>query len=454
MINKSFDLNNEFKSINFQSKKLEKRFKKTMVKLEKQPDKSILSSTGSRSEAKAVYRMLDNEKFEMNEILNSHKEATIERIINSDNKIILAVQDTMSVNYSTHIKTKGLGYNCDKSLGINVHSCLALTEDGIALGVLYQSSYTREERKTEHKNDWQKRRRPIEEKESYRWLETMEESNQNIPDKIKVINICDREGDMYELFEKAIIENRNFLIRIVQNRVTINNEKIIDDIRRETIKGTVEVTIPRDSRNNIQERTATLGINFKSYEIKVPAKIKREQSTKTLKINVIYVKEQNSEKEPIEWILMTNEAISSYEEAFIFVNYYIQRWKIERFHYVLKSGCNIEKIQQRDVEKIIPLILMYSIISVMILNMTYLSRLNPELPCSAIFDEEEWKTLYCISNKTKLPPSEAYSINEAIKYISELGGYKAAKSDGPPGLKVVWIGLSKLLLLLDYKSFL
>ena len=454
MISKDFDLNNEFKSINFQSKKLEDRFRKTVLKLEKQPDKSILSSTGSRSEAKAVYRMLNNDKFEIAEILKAHQEATIKRINNSEIKVILAVQDTTSINYDSHPKTKGLGYNCEKSLGINVHSSLALTEDGVALGILYQNSYTRLIRKTIHKSDYQRRNRPIEEKESYRWLEAMEESSRNIPSEVKVINVCDREGDIYELFEKAISENKNFLIRISQNRITTDNKKIIDDIKKVKLKGTVSVTIPRDSRNNIEERIAKLGITYKNYEIKVPEKIKTKDSIASLKINVIYAKEQTNEFEPIEWILMTTEETNSYEEAFKLVGYYVHRWKIERFHYTLKSGCNIEKIQQRDVEKIYPLILIYSIISVTILNMTYLARVNPELPCSVIFDTDEWQTLYCISNKTKIPPNEVYSINEAIKYISELGGYKAAKSDGPPGLKVIWLGLTKLHLLLDYKAFL
>jgi len=70
-------------------------------------------------------------------------------------------------------------------------------------------------------------------------------------------------------------------------------------------------------------------------------------------MHVIYVKEQQTDDaiDPVEWILATDEAISSADDAFEKVGYYIQRWKIERFHYVLKSGCNIEKIQQRALIK-------------------------------------------------------------------------------------------------------
>jgi hypothetical protein len=73
--------------------------------------------------------------------------------------------------------------------------------------------------------------------------------------------------------------------------------------------------------------------------------------------------------------------VNSVEEAYEYVGYYMQRWKIERFHYVLKSGCGIEKLQERSIEKTSVLIMMYSIIAVMIVKMTYTARLTPEAPC-------------------------------------------------------------------------
>jgi hypothetical protein len=171
-------------------------------------------------------------------------------------------------------------------------------------------------------------------------------------------------------------------------------------------------------------------------------------------MNVIYVKERQIRKdiEPIEWILATNELVNNFEEAYEKVGYYIQRWKIERFHYVLKSGCAVEKIQERTYDKTTHLLLMYSFIAVRILNMTYVARVNPDLPCSILFDEDEWKILYCMANKTKSPPKEAYSIKEAVTFLSWLGGPKRAPSDGAPGAKTIWLGLSKLYTMLEYRE--
>jgi hypothetical protein len=85
---------------------------------------------------------------------------------------------------------------------------------------------------------------------------------------------------------------------------------------------------------------------------------------------------------------MTSEPVNSVEQAYKYVGYYMQRRKIERFHYVLKSGCGIEKLQERSIEKTTVLIMMYSIIAVMIVKMTYTARLTPEVPCSVLLGEE------------------------------------------------------------------
>jgi hypothetical protein len=192
---KSFDMAKEFAGLNFNSVRLEKRFIRTMDAMIEQPDKSIFCSSKDRAEAKAIYRMLRNEKFDPKEIIRTHSEATIQRMVEHGGTI-LAVQDTTGVNYNTHRKTEGIGYISENTLGVNVHSCLAVSTDGLVLGVLDQSGYNRPEPKDESESRDKKRTRPIEEKESYRWLETMENSTVNIPDGVKIITVCDREGDM------------------------------------------------------------------------------------------------------------------------------------------------------------------------------------------------------------------------------------------------------------------
>jgi hypothetical protein len=294
---------------------------------------------------------------------------------------------------------EGNGYISDKTMGVNIHSCLAVTPDGLVLGALDQMGYNREEPENESLTREQQKNRPVEEeeKESSRWLETMERVNESIPSGTKVIHICDREGGhgglkSDELFFKAVANGRLFLIRVIQNRLTAGNGKILDEIRKTAVQGRETARIPQDSRRNIKGRDTVLTVRFAQFEIKKPQSLDRNtELPQSISVNVIYVKEENPPQgvEPIEWFLMTNDEVNSVEQAFEKVKYYVQRWKIERFHYVLKSGCAIEKLQERDMEKTKSLILMYSVIAVFIMNLAYRARVSPELPCAILFDEVE-----------------------------------------------------------------
>jgi hypothetical protein len=411
-------MSEEFATLDFNSSRLEKRFVRTMETLGGQPDKSIWFSSENRAEAKAIYRMLGNDGLDREEILRSHREATVRRMIESE-KTILAVQDTTSLNYTTQAKMEGIGYISDNTLGVNIHSCLAVTVDGLVLGVLAQSSYNRTQPTNNERTHDSKKVRALEEKESFRWIQTLGESTIGVPQGVPIVTVCDREGDMYELFDEAVREGQAFLIRIVQNRKTVENEKILDEIREKPCMGKVKTTIPRDSRRGLKEREAVLQIRYSSFVIKRPEILnKMKHLEPSREVNVIYVKEEPKGKaiEPIEWFLMTNEPVKDFEAAYEKAVWYMQRWKIERFHYVLKSGCAVEKLQEHSMGKTTTLVLMYSIIAVTIMNITYIARVHPLLPCTVCFEEDEWKVLYCTANKTKKPPEKPYAIAEAVTY--------------------------------------
>jgi hypothetical protein len=207
----------------------------------------------------------------------------------------------------------------------------------------------------------------------------------------------------------------------------------------------------------VKEREAALRIRYAGFEVKRPRILNKNKELKeTQKLNVIYVREEQQDKaaEPLEWFLMTNEPVEDIEAAYEKAAWYMQRWKIEQFHYVLKSGCAVEKLQERSMEKTTLLVLMYSIIATAIMNITYIARIHPALPCTVCFEEGEWKVLYCTAHKTKTPPEKPYTIAEAVTYLSRLGGPKRAPGDGPPGVKTIWVGLDKLNALLEYKEWL
>ena len=122
----------EFAGLDFNSKRLEQRFIKTMETLAGQPDKSIWFSSENRAEAKAIYRLLSNNGLNREEILRTHCEAAVRRMAQHGGTIP-AVQDTTSLNYNSQTKMEGIGYVCEQTLGVNIHSCVAVTADGLVL---------------------------------------------------------------------------------------------------------------------------------------------------------------------------------------------------------------------------------------------------------------------------------------------------------------------------------
>jgi len=458
-MNKKFNsiITDEFDMLKIGTKHNTDRSKLIMSNMIENPGKSIYSQSSSRSEAKAAYQFFNNENLDLDEIGRVHRTRTIERIAEVEQPI-LVIQDTTFVDYTSQTKKKDNNKIHAKMKGIKLHTSIATTHEGLNLGVLNQLSYNSDPEKEEELTKSQKKARLIEDKESYRWIESFNESMLMVPHDIDVTVISDREGDIYEYMNEIIISKpRCFLTRIAQNRMTTDNEKIFDSIRKADCKGEINIKVPRNSHKNMESREIKLEIRFNKYEIKRPAHLKNNTKlSESLTVYVIHTIEKSPPAgvEPLEWFLMTNRPITSFDEAVQQVKNYLQRWKIERFHYTLKSGgCNIEDIQARSMDVTVSIIMIYSIISVFIMNMTYAARLTPDAPCSIYFDDDEWKLLYSMVYKTTEIPDKPITIKEAVKLIAWLGSGQRPPSDGDPGVKLIWRGLEKLYCLCEYKDF-
>jgi len=447
----------EFRNLGINCGRTIKRFIRSTITLSRKIGESIAGASNSKAEAKAMYRLIDNKKVTEAVVLQAHQKATIQKMKESGELIILAVQDTTTLNYTSHKKTEGLGdFGAGPdNRGLIVHSALAVTPKGIALGLLDQFIWTRPPE--ERGKRVEKRLKPIEEKESYKWLKSMNNSQIGIPNDIRLVHVGDREADVYEFFNHVIANQQDFLVRVVQNRMTTEACKLFDKVKNEQPAGQISVEIPRDTRRNLPKREATLEIRYSRVTIQAPMNTpKKFINNSNITLSIVHIQELNpsNDVEPIEWYLATSMDISNLDEAVEKVNWYIHRWKIERFHYILKSGCNIEHLQHRTAERLQKLILVYSIISVRILGMTYLARQYPEESCTMFLEEEEWKVLYCIANRTLTVPQTVPTIKEAVSYLAKLGGFLGRKGDGEPGAKVLWKGLNELNTVLKHYKYL
>lgn len=417
------------------------RFVQTMGTLFRNPGASIAQASADKSEANAIYSLFQNENFQEELVLESYRSETLQKMKQLGEKAFLCVQDTSDVSFANREKTPNLGnYNREATKGLLVHTALCLTTEGLPLGMLHQKIWARELLPKEER----KVSRPYEEKESYKWTEAARASALNLPPDVRLIHVGDREADFFEYLHTLEADGQQYVIRAKENRIlSEGGSRLFGEVRNQPAAGELVVSIPRDTRNGHPAREAKLALRFLSSTVQVTAHLKKKEGYLPLPVTVVHACEVDppSGQEPIEWFLLTNVSVSSADEAGEKVAWYVQRWKIERFHYILKSGCNVEKLQARDGNTLKKLLLCYSIIAIQLQYLTYIGRQNPDLPCTVVMEEEEWKVLHRIAYKTKQLPPTTPTVHEMVMALAKLGGFLGSKSKGEPGAKVLWRGL-------------
>jgi len=325
-----------------------------------------------------------------------------------------------------------------------MHSSLAVTDAGLPLGLCAIKFWTRKQFKgtNELKKRINQTRIPIEEKESYRWLENLKHSTELLQDPGRCVHIGDRESDIYELFVLAKEYNTHFLVRICQDRlIDDGSSTIADSMDLVPISGLHSVAI-KDANGNMME--VELEIKYHNIKILPPVGIKRKKYP-ALMLTVIHAieKEIPTDRERIIWKLVTDLPITKTEEAIEKLHWYSFRWKIETFHKILKSGCRAESLKLRTAERLTNLIAIFCIVSWRIFWMTMIARLSPNAQPELAFTKEELEVLDAMPNN-KPNSIQNKSLSYYLNKVARLGGYMNRALDSPPGNIVMWRGLSKL----------
>jgi hypothetical protein len=443
----------EFSRIKLGHKRIDDRFMTTLQLLSGDPEASIHKACKKPSEAKGAYRLLGNPRLTEQAIIQAHHEVTLEAIRKSGANVVLIPQDTTEVNYTNLEKTADLGcIGTDPKLrGLLMHSALAVSPECRIFGLLHQKIWARPPEEYGKKQN--RKALSIEEKESYKWLETMERAQEGDFGTAQVVHLCDREGDIYEFFQRVCSEGRYFLCRRIHNRKTRDGETIRVFLAGQHTEHIHTVEIPRDSHTHREKRTAHIAVRFGTVEVLRPQNIK--VSDESLVLQVVSAQEINAPEgvKPVDWQVITNLPLSDFETAKTYLTWYSRRWLIETFHYTLKSGCAIEKLQPDTADRLKKLMEIYSIIAIRIMHATYLARTDPDASCEAVLTPVEWKVLYRTVNRSTKIPKKPPTIYEAVILIARLGGFYGYKSSGFPGVKSIWWGLTKLSTIVDALSF-
>jgi hypothetical protein len=130
------------------------------------------------------------------------------------------------------------------------------------------------------------------------------------------------------------------------------------------------------------------------------------------------------------------------ESAIEKVDWYSQRWKVETFHKVLKSGCRAEDAKLRTAERLTNLIAVLCIVAWRLFWLTMVNRTNPKTSVDTVFTDTEIAILNHLSGDPEQTPPR--NIAHYLLAVAKLGGYLNRKNDGPPGNAVLWRGLTRL----------
>lgn len=451
----------EFSSHAFNDDRLHKRLLKITKSFIDSPSLSINQACSEWAAIKGAYRFFDNDSVSSELILEPHYRTTYERSLPDDR--VLIIQDSSKINYDSHVATEGLSsYSANEKFethGLITHTAIAVNTDGVPLGVIDQQTWARDIKEDINElGAYKSFKRPIEEKESFRWIETLKNFKKRMPDKDIVI-VGDRENDIFEFFQEALIEDVRFVVRSCYSRIVEDTSGLLQSMDKKlkslSEMGRICLSIP--AKQGVKARSAILELRFTEVLLlSRPRGITGPKSkTRTdVPVYVVELLEKNPPKgiKALHWRILTNLEVKNDKEALEIVHYYKQRWQIETFFKILKSTCKIEDCRLGHADKLIKFIALKSIVAWRIYWATMLRRESPELPADCVITTAEWKSAWVTLNykkikEKKIPnkiPDEVPSLDTVIKWIAQLGGWIGRKGDGEPGVMSIAKGWQRI----------
>lgn len=440
------------------------RLCEVLTQLGQRPAASIPTACGGHAETTAAYRLFDNDKVSFAGILEAHATATRRRL--AAQSTVLLVQDTTEIEVTRPVQqVQGVGsLSTESRRGLLLHLLHAFSSDGTPLGTLAAKPWTREEPlPTDPPLRPRRKQLPIEQKESYRWLEALRVAEAVATDQptTRMVCVADSEADVYELLARAQAAPQpiEWIVRACYDRALQPTTEgpsafathLREAILRQPILLSRDIAVrgrnqkiscdQRGRRQPRQTRQTQVAVRAGHVTLRPPSRPDRQLPPIT--VNVVLAQEVHAPagEEPIEWILLTSLPVHEVGQVDEVLQFYCVRWMIEIFFRVLKVGCHVEDRRFENYERLLRCLAVYLIVAWRTLCVCRYSRACPELSCEVIFAPEEWKSVWQVSHR-RPPPTQPPTLGVMTLLIAQLGGYLPRKNS-PPGPQTVWIGLQR-----------
>jgi len=457
---------NEMKTACLKDKRLNNRLREVLSQLGGHPTASIPAACGGHTEMTAAYRLFDNDKATFDTILQPHIDSTRKRV--AEQSVVILAQDTSEIDVTRpEQQVSGSGpLDGGARCGAFLHPLHAFTPDGTPLGTLHALAWVRDavEKRSSVMSRAQRAAQPIEEKESYRWVEVFRRARQEAAycPSTQLVCVADSEADIYELLTEATTEpcRVDWIVRACQNRslqreddedATGNHlrEQLLSQpvlfthtiqVRGRKAKVSCET---RGRRQPRESRQAEMEVRTARVTLRPPWRAERNLPTVTT--NVVLVSEVDPPENdvPVEWLLLTSLPVDEVEQVRQVIQYYCVRWMIEVFFRVLKSGCRVEERRFEHIDRLLSCLAVYLIVAWRTLYVCRMGRGCPDISCESVFEPAEWKSVWAVVHRTP-PPSTPPRLGDMVRLIAQLGGYIKRKHTDPPGPQTTWIGLQRM----------
>ncbi len=433
----------EFGTVRLFDPRLKQRLYQLAADFFAQPGELVPQAcNGSEAKTKAAYRFFKNANVDMQTLLTGHIESSIERI--KSHPIVLAAQDTSSLNYTAHppIGVGPINTTKDKSVGLILHDTMAFSPDGTPLGLVNVQCWARDPKQAGKRE--KRHGLPIEEKESIKWLQSyraVAEAQRLCPETM-LVSVGDREADIYELFHEAVQDPNapKILVRAESSRQRkVEHGHLWPAMMGEPTAGTITVAVP--GKGSQPARKAICQVRFAQVQLTPP----KDSTLAPITIWAVYARETGYDKKikkPIDWMLLTTVQTSTFKQACERIEWYSRRWGIEEYHRTIKSGCRIQDRRLDHTDNLKACLAIDLVVAWRIFWLTMVGRHAPDKSIDQEFSQQECQVLSAWA--TGKPAQQAPSVQQMRRWIGKLGGWIARGKDDNPGTTTLWRGLLRL----------
>lgn len=404
-----------------------------------QPAGRITRAFAVPAEREAAYRFIENEHISADAIRDASRRAAARRAaIHSE---VIVPVDGVAFAVADRSKRFGpLGTKCQAKGALGM-SALALSPDGVPLGLLGQEFWTRS---TKRSPQYNQDKRPVTQRETGHWLTVLSQAQEVLRRDAPGTNPwyqLDRGGDCADVLLHLLALGGDFTARACHNRV-VTGGKLWERAASCTYLGSYRIPVRKP---DAVPRTATIEVRARRVELHLRPTPVTRSNVERRSLWVVEAREKEQRRDRVRWRLLTTKPAETFEQAREIITAYTRRWRIEELHLAWKSGaCGIEQSWLRTPERFFKWATITVAVAARLERIKLLSRTQPNLSALDEFSRDEIDAAIALRKPKAVRFGATPTLEEMVRWVADIGGYTGKSSGGPPGIRVISRGFDRV----------